>query len=115
MVLAKRTPTNFINGPAYLPNKAPKNSADWIVLDIYVLLSFISVDILLAEAFHLFVSCLRVKNNSCGNSSSWIFSLVILNVVPAIFFAADFNMFSWLFVSLTLVSLVVWFLLNLSK
>ena len=115
MFLAKRTQTSFINGPANLPDKAPRNSADWIVLDIYVLLSFISVDILLAKTFHVFVSCLLVKNNPCGNSSSGIFFLVILNIVPELLFAADFNMFSWLFVSLTLVSLVLWFLLNLLK
>ena len=49
---------------------------------------------LLAKTFHVFVSCLLVKNNPCGNSSSGIFFLVILNIVPELLFAADFNMFS---------------------
>ena len=80
----------------------------WIVPSIAVdnctLLSFISMGILLAEAFFILAFCLVVRNNSCSRFSSWKFFLVIVNVVLALFFAADFCFFSWLFVSLTLYS-----------
>ena len=49
----------------------------------------------------ILVVCLVVRNNSCGNSSSSKFFLFILNIVLVIFFAADFNLFSRVFVSLT--------------
>ena len=54
------------------------------------MLSFISVDILLAKAFLIFVICLVVRNNSCGNSSSSKVFLFNLNIVLVLFFAADF-------------------------
>ena len=50
---------SFINGPANLLSKDPKNPPDWIVLEIWALKSFISVDILLLRAFLSFVFCLK--------------------------------------------------------
>ena len=58
--------------------------------------------IMLAKAFLILVVCLTVGNNSCGNSSSSKFSLLILYIVFVLFFAGDFNLFNWVFVSLTL-------------
>ena len=46
---------------------------------------------MLVKAFLILVVCLVVRNNSCGNSSSSKFFLFIRNIVPALFFAADFN------------------------
>ena len=62
------------------------------------------VDILLAKAFLSFAVCLVVRHNLCGNSIPWKFFLFILNVIPVLFFAADFNLFYYVFVSLTLAS-----------
>ena len=47
---AKGTAT-FINGPANLLNNDPKNPPDWIILEIWALESFKSVDIMLLNAF----------------------------------------------------------------
>ena len=58
----------FINGPASLLNNDPKNPPDWIILEIWALESFKSVDILLLNAFLSFAFCLVVNNNSCGRS-----------------------------------------------
>ena len=41
----------FINGSANLINNEPENPPDWIILDIWALESFISVDILFSNAF----------------------------------------------------------------
>ena len=60
--LAKGTAT-FINGPANLLNKDPKNPPDWIILVIWALESFISADVLLLKAFLSFLFCLSVSNN----------------------------------------------------
>lgn len=68
------------------------------------LLSFISIGVLLAKAFLIFVFCIVVKNNSWGNSSSKTFFLANINVVPVLFFAAYFILFSCVFTSLTLAS-----------
>ena len=58
---------------------------------------------LLMKAFLILVFSRVVRNNSRGNNSStWKFSFIILNVVPVLFFAADFNLFSYALVSLTL-------------
>ena len=43
---AKGTAT-FISGPANLPNNDPKNPQDWIILEIWALESFMSVDIVI--------------------------------------------------------------------
>ena len=59
---------------------------------------------LLAKAFLILVVCLVVRNNSCGNSSPSKFFLFILNIVPILFFAPDFNWFNCVFVSITLAS-----------
>ena len=70
---------------AFLPklaNQEPKDSPYWFISGIWALLSFISVEILLAMAFLILVVCLVVRNNSCDNSSSWKFFLFILNIVP---------------------------------
>ena len=53
-----------------LSNQEQKVRPDWIILDIWVILSFRSVDILLAKAFLILVVFLVVRNNSCGSSSS---------------------------------------------
>ena len=87
-----------------LPNQEPKDPPDGIILDISALLGFISVDILLAKTFLVLVVCLVVRNNSCDNSSSSRFFLYNYNVVPVLFFAADFNLFNCVFVGLTLAS-----------
>ena len=84
--------------------KNKKDPPDWIILDIWALLSFVSVDIFLAKAFLLLLFRLDFRNNSCGNSLSWKFFLDVLNVIPVLFFATDFNLFNYVFVSLTLAS-----------
>ena len=81
-----------------------KGSPNEIIIDNWALLSFISVNIFLAMGLLIFVVCFVVRNNLCGNSSSWKIFLVIFNIVPVIFFGAGFNLFSCVFVSLTLVS-----------
>ena len=53
------------------PNQEPEDPPDWIILDIWALLRFISVDVLLAKAFRILVVCLVVRNSSCGSFSSW--------------------------------------------
>ena len=53
-----------------LLDQKPKDLPDWIILDIWALLSFTSVDILLSKVFLSLFICLVVKNNLCGNSSS---------------------------------------------
>ena len=58
--------TYFINGdPVFnkAPSNLPKNPPDWIILLICVLESFILVDVLLLDAFLIFVFCLVVSNN----------------------------------------------------
>ena len=64
-----------------LSNQKPKDRPDWNILDIWALLSFISVGILLAKASLNVVICLVVRNNSCDNSSSskfFLYNLLIL-------------------------------------
>ena len=46
-----------------LPNQEPKDAPGWINLDIWVLVSFVSVEILLGKAFVILVVCLVVRNN----------------------------------------------------
>ena len=65
-----------------LPGKEPKDPSDWVILDIWLLLSFVSADILLAKEFLVLVVCLVFRNNWCGNSSSSQFFLINLNNVP---------------------------------
>ena len=48
----------LINGPAILLSNESKNYLDWIILDICLLESFISVDMLFSNAFSsIFLSC----------------------------------------------------------
>ena len=75
------------------PNQEPKDPPDLIILDIWALLSLISVHILLAKTFLILVVCLLVTNNSCGNTSSSKFFLFNFNIVSFLFFAVDFNLF----------------------
>ena len=49
-IFANRTGT-FINGPANLLNNKPKGPPEWIILDIWALNSFISVDLLFSSTF----------------------------------------------------------------
>ena len=71
-------------------NQEPKYPSDWIILDIWAFLNF-------------FVS-LVAKNNSCGSSLPSKFFLFSLNVVPVLFFAAEFNLFDFVFVSFLVVN-----------
>ena len=94
-------------GSAFFPKsskKEPKTPPGWIILDIWVLLSFISAEILLANTFLFLVVCIVVKNNSFCNSSSWKIFSFILNIVPVLFFAADFKLLHCAVVSLALAS-----------
>ena len=59
---------------------------------------------LLVKEFHILVICLVVTNNSCGSSSSSKFFVFILNIVSVLFFAADFNLLNYVFVSLAFTS-----------
>ena len=54
--------------------------------------------------FLILAVCLVVRNNECGNSPSSTFFLFNLNIVPILFFVADFNLLHCVFVSLTLAS-----------
>ena len=80
-----------------LANQEPKDLPDWIILDIWALLSFISVYILLVKTFLILAFCLVVKINSCDNSSSSKFFLFNHNIVPVSFFAAGFKLFNCVF------------------
>ena len=60
------------------------------------------IEILLAIAFHVIINCLVVTNNSCHTSSSSTFFIFNLNIAPFLFFAADFDLFRCVFVTLTL-------------
>ena len=104
MSLAKRVAIFAIAFFHKLLNQETKDPYGWIILDIWDLLNLISVDILLAKAYFILVFCLIVRNNSCGSSSSSKFFLFNLNVFPVLFFAADFNLFNCVHVSLTLTS-----------
>ena len=84
-----------------LPNQEPTDSPDWISLDVWALLNFISVNTLLARAFLISVVCLIFRNNSCGNSFSSKLFLFNLNIVPVLFSAKDFNLFNYVLISLT--------------
>ena len=91
----------------YFLNSLTKNTKDqpgWSNSDIWALLSFISVDILSGKAFLTLVVCLVVRNKSFGNSSSSKFFLFYINIVPVIFFDADFNLLNCLFATLTIAS-----------
>ena len=87
-----------------LPNQEAKNLPDLIILDIWALLSFISVEILLAKTFLILVLCLVVRNIFCGNFSSSRFFLFNVNIFPVLFLAADYALFNCVFASLTLTS-----------
>ena len=80
----------FINGPANVLNNDPKNPPDWIILEIWALESFKSVDILLLKAFLTFVFCLVVNNNSCGKLFPLNVFKLVLKVVPVWFLTAFF-------------------------
>ena len=91
----------FINGPANLLNNDAKNPPDWIILEIWALESFKSVDILLLKAFLSFVFCLVVNNNSCGKLFPLNIFKRIPKVVPVLFLTARFSFFSWVSDNLT--------------
>ena len=92
---------SFINGPANLLNNGPKNPPDWVILEIWALKSFKSVDVLLLNAFLSFVFCLVVSNNSCGKSFPLNIFKLILRVVPVLSLTAVFSFFSWVSDNLT--------------
>ena len=91
----------FINGPANLLDKDPKNPPGWIILEFCALESFKSVDVLLLKAFLQFVFCLVVNNNSCGKLFPFNIFKPILRVVPVLFFTAVFSFLSWVSDNLT--------------
>ena len=64
-----------------------------IILEIWALESFKSVDILLLKAFLSFVFCLVVNNNSCGKLSPLKIFKLIRKVVPVLFLTAVFSFF----------------------
>ena len=81
----------------------PHFSPDWIILNNSALLSFVHIDILIGKAFLILLFCPNVTSNSWGNYLTFLvkFFLAIANVVQVLSFAADFNLFSCVFVSLT--------------
>ena len=70
----------FINGPANLLNNKPKYPPDEIILDIWVLENFISVDLFFSTAFLNLVVWLVVNNNSWGK----FFPLSISILIPKV-------------------------------
>ena len=87
--LSNRAAT-FISRTAYIRTRAPRNLSGWMNLENCAFLSFISVEIILAKAFYILVSCLDINNNSCGNSLSWQFLFVILDAKQFLFFCSRF-------------------------
>ena len=82
--------SSFIN----LLNNDPKNPLDWIILEIWALEIFKSVDILLLNAFLNFVFCVVVNNNSRGKSFLSNIFKFILGVVSVLSLTAVFSFFS---------------------
>ena len=68
--------------PVNLLNNGPKKPPDWITLQIWVLESFKSVNILLSKTFLNFIFCLVKNNNSCGQLFPLNIFKLILTVVP---------------------------------
>ena len=84
----------FINGPANVLNNDPKNHPDYIILEIWALESFKSVDILLLNAFLSFTFCLVVINNLCGKSFPLNIFKFILRVAAVLSLTSVFRFFS---------------------
>ena len=59
---------------------------------------------LLSKVLLILVACLVVRNDSCRNSSSSKFLLFNLNIALVLFYAADFNLFNYVFANLILFS-----------
>ena len=68
-----------------LLNQEWKDPPGWIILDICALLTFISVEVLLAMALHILIIRIVVTNNSCCSFSFSKFLLFNLNIVPFFF------------------------------
>ena len=84
-----------------LINNDPKIPTDLIILVIWALESFKSVDILLLNAFLSFVFCLVVNTNSCGK----LFPLSIfklIHVVPVLYLNTVSSFFSSISVNFTI-------------
>ena len=82
-----------------LPNQESKDQSGWNILDMWALLSFISVEILLAKGFLILaisylIVFLDVRNNSCSNSLSLKFFSSNYNIVPVLLFATYFKLFN---------------------
>ena len=92
MKIKRKGTTIFINGPTNL--KIPKNLADWIVLEIWSLDILISVDLLLLNAFLIFILCLIVSTNSWGRSFLSKFLKLYFTVVPILFLTSAFSFFN---------------------
>ena len=96
--------TFFINGNPVCnkgPSNLPKKTPDWIILLIYALESFISVDALLLNAFLIFVFYLVVSNNSYGKLLPLNILKLILKVIPVLLLTASFSFLNWLSDNLT--------------
>ena len=91
----------FISWPADLLNNDPKNPPGLIILEIWALESFISVDLLLLNAFLNFVLCPVVNNNSWGKSFPSNTFKLILKVVLVLFLTGVFSFFSYVSVIFT--------------
>ena len=100
MFFAKETVT-FTNGSANLINKDPYNPPEWIILENWALESFMSVNILVLNAFLSFIFCLVVNNNSWGKLFPLNVFKPIFRVVPVLFLPAVFSFFSWVSVNFT--------------
>ena len=104
LCLAKEIGRSVITYLSKLSDIFGRSPPDWIILDNCTLLNLIFVDIVLAMTFLISIVRLVARNNSCSNSPSWKF-FVFNNIVPVFcFFAADFNLFNCVIVSLTLAS-----------
>ena len=77
-----------------LLNNEPKNPPRWIILEIWTSESFISVDILLSNAFLNVFLYLVVSNSSWGKLFPSNLLKLILKVVAALFLTAAFRFFS---------------------
>lgn len=74
--LAEETPTS-ISGAPNLLNKAPRKSSKWFTLEIFILLNYVSNDIMLEKTFPILAFCLVDRDNSWDNSQFWNFIAVV--------------------------------------
>ena len=94
--LAQWKPT-FVNGAANLPNKNPRTSPSWMILDNWFFLNFVFIDILSAKAFFIsvFFFFFAVGNNLWCNSSSWTFAQLCICKFKSYFFVIFYLLQAW--------------------